>query len=201
MITLIDNASVGRPITRAGVSFFPVYIRQAAPVIGTGPVGGVHISERPDAEVPTVQVTNTSGSPVLLVEGETVTGGRQDRVLNVSVLVPAGATIDLPVSCVEQGRCNGGTTFGRSQMLATRRVRRAKTAGVSASIRQAGAKRSDQVQVWEAVRLELQRTGGDNATGRFDGVERALTNHEHIAGGGDLHGHPRSDDVASGYFV
>ena len=85
----------------------------SASVSDTGPTTGVIISERPDAEVPTLVAYNPTLSPVLLMEGETVTGGRQNRVLNVSVLIPAGATIDIPVSCVEQGRWNGGSEFGR----------------------------------------------------------------------------------------
>jgi hypothetical protein len=181
MIRLIDQAAIGRPITRGEVSFFPVFINQRVPTMGTGAAGGVHISERDDAEVPTLQVTNTSGVPVPLVEGETVTGGLQDRVLNVSVLVPAGATIDLPVSCVEQGRWSGGTAFARGTMHATRRVLRAKSTGVAANVRASGAKHSDQGDVWSAVRFELQRVGGVSATGNFDGVGRALTARDDIA--------------------
>ena len=95
----LDTAAIGAPITRVGVSLFPVYLpgRPAtAPTVVTGPGAPVEISERPDAMVPTLVATNRSDSPVLLVEGQIVEGGRQNRVLNVSVVVPARGTIDIP---------------------------------------------------------------------------------------------------------
>lgn len=167
MLNILELASVGHPVTRMGVSLFPVYIRQHGQVITTGPAVGVHITERPDAEVPTLQVFNPTHNPVLLVEGETVTGGRQSRTLNVSVLVPAGATIDIPVSCVEQGRWSGGHEFGRGRMLASRRVRRAKEEGVLQSIRHSGTKLSDQGEVWHVINNELQRSALLNPTSSF----------------------------------
>jgi len=175
MITKIENASVGSPITRNGVSFFPVYIQQHSPLITTGLANGVHITERGDAEVPTLHVNNLTDSPVLLVEGETVNGGYQNRVLNVSVLVAATSDIDVPVSCVEQGRWGGGGEFSRGQTFAPRRVRREKTSSVSASVRTNGSRRSNQSTVWGSVHSELTRLGVDNETVALDGIGQLFT--------------------------
>ena len=49
-------------------------------------------------------VENPSEIPVLLCEGEQVLGAQQDRIFDVSVLVPAGSKLEVPVSCVEAGR-------------------------------------------------------------------------------------------------
>ena len=54
--------------------------------------------------VPTLVVTNTADRPVLLLDGEELVGAKQNRVLNTTVLVARGARLDIPVSCVEQGR-------------------------------------------------------------------------------------------------
>ena len=107
-ITQLERASVGRPITRGGVSLFPIYVHGGAGIDIAARPEDVQITEQGSAEVPTITVTNPGNRPTLLVEGETVTGGQQNRVLNVSVLVPGGATIDVPVSCVEAGRWEGG---------------------------------------------------------------------------------------------
>jgi hypothetical protein len=181
MLTILEHVSIGRPVNRLGLSLFPVYIRQDERTIATGPSVGVHITERPDAEVPTLQVHNPTPNPVLLVEGETVTGGRQSRVLNVSVLVPAGATIDIPVSCVEQGRWGGGSEFGRGRMLASRRVRRTTVEGVRTNIERSGRKASEQGAVWHSVREELGRLGIRNETGSFIGAEDVFRNNNRIA--------------------
>ena len=46
MLITLEHASIGHPITRSGVSLFPVFIRQTGQVITTGPSVGVQITER-----------------------------------------------------------------------------------------------------------------------------------------------------------
>ena len=153
----LDHAALGSPLTRAGISLVPVYVHDCVASRVTAGGDGVAITEASSATVPTITVTNDTDAPVLLVEGETVRGGQQDRTLNVSVLVPAGSTIDCPVSCVEHGRWNGLGEFGRSRTYAPRRVRRAKEFSVGANVRTSGTRTSDQGLVWSTVDLELDR--------------------------------------------
>ena len=163
-IEQLERASVGRPITRGGVSLFPIYIHGGGGIdIGARPAD-VQITEQGSAEVPTITVTNSGQRPALLVEGETVTGGQQNRVLNVSVLVPGGATINVPVSCVEAGRWNGRSAFERGRTFAPRRVRRVKNMTVSDSVRRGGTKYSDQGAVWNSIDYELDRLKVDSST-------------------------------------
>jgi hypothetical protein len=163
-IEQLERASVGRPITRGGVSLFPIYIHGGGGIdIGARPAD-VQITEQGSAEVPTITVTNSGQRPALLVEGETVTGGQQNRVLNVSVLVPGGATINVPVSCVEAGRWNGRSAFERGRTFAPRRVRRVKNMTVSDSVRRGGTKASDQGAVWNSIDYELDRLTVDSST-------------------------------------
>jgi hypothetical protein len=181
----LETASIGYPITRRGVSLFPVYVRQHPAHVATGAAAGTRIVEKPDATVPTLQVHNPGGSPVLLVAGETVLGGRQNRVLNVSVLVPAATVLDVPVSCVEQGRWNAGHGFSRSDVFAPRRVRRETTRTVHRSIAADGSRHSDQSAVWESVRAELARLDAVNPTGSLDGVRARLDRGDQLARAAD----------------
>lgn len=155
MITQLAQCSIGNPITRGGVSLFPVYSHQPDWEVLAGPNTGVRVAERPDAQVPTLVVQNPNAVPVLIAEGETLNGGRQDRIINVSVLIPAGTEIEIPVSCVESGRWHGSGEFGRSVTLAPRRVRRGATSTVTRNMRQTGSRRSDQGLVWQMVEHEL----------------------------------------------
>ncbi len=161
-IEQLERASVGRPITRGGVSLFPIYVHGGAGIDIAARPADVEISEQGSAEVPFITVTNPGKRPTLLVEGETVTGGQQNRVLNVSVLVPGGATINVPVSCVEAGRWNGRSAFERGRTFAPRRVRRVKNMTVSNSVRHGGTKRSDQGAVWNTIDYELDRLKVDS---------------------------------------
>lgn len=177
-ISQLDQAAVGRPITRAGISLFPVYLPTIALEHPTSVIAGrgeeVVISEQGSAQVPTVSVTNPGRHPVLLVEGETITGGQQNRTLNVSVLVPARTTIDVPVSCVEAGRWSGAREFGRGRSFAPRRVRRIKNASVRESVREGGSKRSDQGAVWSSIDHELSRFAKLNPTASLLAGEELL---------------------------
>lgn len=58
--------------------------------------------------VPELKVTNNLAVRVLLLDGQELIGAKQNRILNTDVLVPAKKSLNLPVSCVEQGRWGYG---------------------------------------------------------------------------------------------
>ncbi len=68
-----------------------------------------------DAEVNRLVLVNNSKRPLLLLAGEIVTGGKQDRVIGKDRIVPAESDpVDLSVFCVEPGRwvaANGKVQF------------------------------------------------------------------------------------------
>jgi hypothetical protein len=61
--------------------------------------------QRESAEVNRLVLINNSKRPLLLLAGEIVTGGKQDRVIGKDRIVPAESDpVDLSVFCVEPGR-------------------------------------------------------------------------------------------------
>jgi hypothetical protein len=61
--------------------------------------------QRQNAEVNRLVLINNSKRPLLLLAGEIVTGGQQDRVIGKDRIVPAESDpVDLSVFCVEPGR-------------------------------------------------------------------------------------------------
>jgi hypothetical protein len=64
----------------------------------------VAIAEQAQAQVPELLATSTAEMPVILVGGEQVVGGLQNRVLNTTILVAAKSELRIPVTCVEAGR-------------------------------------------------------------------------------------------------
>jgi hypothetical protein len=102
--------------------------------------GSVKITEAERESVQTLLVSNTSKRPLFLHLGEVVSGGKQDRTLQTSLVVPPGVKeMPIPSFCVEQSRWSGGKTFGASNYIAPSPV-----TGGNVS-RQQG-------QVWESVR-------------------------------------------------
>ncbi len=124
------------PITHDNLTIYPVVAASAhdsAPVLtldegiasGQVTVGeagsvqpllrGPHPRPVPQSygDVNRLVLVNNSDRPLLLLAGEIVTGGKQDRVIGSDRIVPAhGDPVDLSVFCVEPGRWTGQSKFG-----------------------------------------------------------------------------------------
>ena len=182
-VSVLEFAAVGRQIHRLGAAIYPVYLPGQNLGFGfsTGATAGLTVSEKPDAEVPTLQVTNSGATAILIPEGQVLDGGRQTRTVNVSILVPARATIDIPVSCVEAGRWAGGSEFTRANRYVNRRVRRAKAEGIRDNLARGGDKRSDQGAVWAAVDHELRIKGVRSGSSNFRDIEQFAERDHYVA--------------------
>lgn len=101
-----------------------------------------------DAEVNRLVLVNNSKRPLLLLAGEIVTGGKQDRVIGKDRIVPAESDpVDLSVFCVEPGRW---VAAGGKYEFSTAREGRALFAAPAVRSKAMAAK--DQQQVWDQVR-------------------------------------------------
>jgi hypothetical protein len=100
------------------------------------------------AQVNTLVLVNHSSKPLLLLAGEIVTGGKQDRVIAKDRIVPVGADpIDLGVFCIEPGRwTESSATFGAAAKAP------AQGFMVQPTVRQRAMVQKDQQQVWDSVR-------------------------------------------------
>lgn len=68
-----------------------------------------------DAEVNRLALTNKSGKALVLIAGEMIVGGKQDRIVGHDCIIEASNTpVPLDVFCVEHGRWSGGASFGQS---------------------------------------------------------------------------------------
>jgi hypothetical protein len=93
------------------------------------------------ASVNQLVLLNRSKRPLLLLAGELVSGGKQDRVIGKDRIVPVGAApLPLDVFCVEHGRWSNGSQFKSSKTM------------VHPSVREQAALRQKQDDVWSAVR-------------------------------------------------
>lgn len=93
------------------------------------------------ASVNQLVLINRSKRPLLLLAGELVSGGKQDRVIGKDRLVPAGSEpLPLEVFCVEHGRWSSGASFNQAKTI------------VHPSVREQATIEKDQSSVWNAVR-------------------------------------------------
>jgi hypothetical protein len=94
------------------------------------------------ASVNQLVLINRSKRPLLLLAGELVSGGKQDRIIGKDRIVPVGSDpLPLDVFCVEHGRWTGASSqFGASKTI------------VHPSVREQAAVAQNQNEVWDAVR-------------------------------------------------
>ena len=99
-------------------------------------------------QVNTLVLVNHSDKPLLLLAGEIVTGGKQDRVIAKDRIVPAGGDpIDLGVFCIEPGRwTESSATFGSAGKGSVHSFM------VQPTVRQKAMVAKDQQEVWNSVR-------------------------------------------------
>lgn len=98
-------------------------------------------------QVNTLVLVNNSDRPLLLLAGEIVTGGKQDRVIAKDRIVPAGSDpIDLGVFCIEPGRWTEDTANFRASSKTM-----AESLMVQPTIRAKAMVDKDQQEVWNSV--------------------------------------------------
>lgn len=173
----VRTLTCGDPIAFRGLAFLPLFAPQESEAdyltldeaLAGGHARVTEVSE--GGSVPELKFLNDSHYKVLLVDGEELVGAKQNRVLNVTILAAAHQGITIPVSCVEQGRWSYRSaefqTAGRAQFA---RGRAEKMMHVSASLRECGARRSDQGAVWEAIQAKADALNAHSATGAMADV-------------------------------
>ena len=72
--------------------------------------GFVEITECEVSTVGTVLARNKANVPLVLIDGDEIVGAKQNRIMNRSLIVPPLTTMEVSVSCTEQGRWHYGRT-------------------------------------------------------------------------------------------
>jgi hypothetical protein len=134
--------------------------------------GIVHVTEISDAgSVPRLQVRNKGNDLLFLMSGEQLMGGKQNRVLNVSVVIDANTEAAIPVSCVEGGRWRYTSRKFGSPGTASHSFLRAQMLGqVSESYRQTGEPASNQGDVWTEILRKLGKMGSRSQSSALNKV-------------------------------
>jgi hypothetical protein len=130
-MTLDEGLRSGEVIVTEAGRVQPLIRRGSRPI----PRGG-------GGEVNRLVLVNNSSRPLLLLAGEIVTGGKQDRVIGKDRIVPAQSDADLSVFCVEPGRWTevSSNFKGMTAQMA------------QPSVRSKAMADKDQQKVWNSVR-------------------------------------------------
>ena len=122
-------------------------------------------------------VYNLSDKYIFMMDGDILEGAKQNRVVNSSVLVPPNSKIDLPVSCVEQGRWSFvSNKFKDSDFIAPVNMRAKKSMRMRDSLREERGHVSDQGEVWSDVHDYSMNFMVNSPTSNLSDVYKAKEN-------------------------
>jgi len=132
-LTLEEGLATGEVLVREQGAEGLARSRDGRPVYIPQPTTGASVNQ--------LVLINRSKRPLLLLAGELVSGGKQDRVIGKDRIVPVGAPpLPLDVFCVEHGRWTGSAQFAAANTI------------VHPSVRERAAVDQKQTEVWDAVR-------------------------------------------------
>lgn len=121
--------------------------------------------------VPELKFINSGNRWIFLLDGEELIGAKQNRILNLSILVAAGKTLVVPVSCVEAGRWqHRSRQFHAAPRTQYAEGRARKMAQVSESMRATGGRQSNQSAVWNDIREKSARFVVDSETSAMSDI-------------------------------
>ena len=170
---------LGDELVIGGLSVFPLTgASETGPAYLTGPEAFearlIQVSELDPPEVPSLAIFNLALVPILLVEGEMLVGGDQNRTMNVTVLCPPQVRTVVPVSCVEAGRWGKRRTVSASSKHAPGSLRAAKTANLEPRSENASSRRSDQGLIWNEVARQSMAHDVFSETSALDDVQEEI---------------------------
>ena len=122
--------------------------------------GALTVIERAQASVPELIAENRGKTYVLLLAGEILIGGKQNRVLREDLLLPPlSGPRNIAVYCVEQGRWNEG-----------RKDFDSRGSVVQPSVRSQVLRKAEQSRIWSGVAAASRSVAAPSPTGSYQAI-------------------------------
>jgi hypothetical protein len=162
--------SAGAWAEKSGISIAPLYLSYPDRSVyylsldEATKAGDIKVIE--SESVNELLVENTSKKPVLLIAGEVVGGGKQDRMVGKDMILPPGKIRRINVFCVEQGRWRyetaGAKGFKSSSLIVGQKIRM--------EAQKKGGTSENQSAVWSEVSKSLDKYGVSSRTSNYKQV-------------------------------
>jgi len=188
---------VGTPQTFGNLTLFPVIseetpntdefitldegLRSGKVIVAELDSDGRRVRNRQSAEVNQLSLVNNSGKLLILIAGEMVIGGKQDRMVGHDCIVESNsAPVPLDVFCVEHGRWSDAG-FGQSLNVESRSGSGSGTGGTAGftaagdamaepKVREKAQAEKSQSGVWSGVAETVSANATRTATGTLNSV-------------------------------
>ncbi len=105
-------------------------------------------------EVPVLKVVNALSEQVLILDGEELKGGKQNRLVNTSILVKKNSELAIPVSCTEARRWDyTSEDFKDPDVIIPIEIRKGKNETVFQNLFSKGEFKANQRLIWDMIDL------------------------------------------------
>jgi hypothetical protein len=175
LAAILGGVATGDPLAWAGLQVFPLHRPN-----GGDPTCALldDLLERGEAEVtelgeqgqvPRILVKNRSGLDALILDGMELRGAKQNRMVNVTIIVGRHSEEAVPVSCVEAGRwAYRSRQFASAKRTVGSKLRNLKAHMVRDSLAAGGPAQPNQRRVWDRVDAYVAESGARSATAALD---------------------------------
>lgn len=121
--------------------------------------------------MPELMAVNVADMPILLLDGEELSGAKQNRVLNTTILLMEHSETVIPVSCTEQGRWSYSShEFNESGNIMAKSIRWKKARKFCENLQTSCEFRADQGEVWDDIAAMSRDAGVHSSTSAMDDV-------------------------------
>lgn len=196
---LLGGLRIGRAAASSGLEVFPLILpvdetpacvpldellEKGLAVITEVDMGG---------RVPELAVDNRADRDALILDGMELHGAKQNRMVNLTLIIQRQSRTIIPVSCVERGRWSyRSPEFSYSGRTVSGRLRMSKAEAVQASLLHRGTADADQMEVWRRVSEYVRQSGASSSTDAlsdaFANQQKRLKEITDSLGGLDAHG-------------
>lgn len=167
---VLQETTIGEGIYFKNLTFFPLINGKIDPLecllleeaIAMKAASVTEVSE--SGSVPNLMVCNNSTLPILVPEGEILIGGKQNRVVNLTVIIKPYSYFVLPVSCVEQGRWRNASASFSPEFHAPPTLRARKMRNIHQMDTHAPVEEHVQSSVWDEVDRYLDEASASAPT-------------------------------------
>lgn len=169
---LLDSITLGEPQVFEDVQVYPLLSnkRESAPFLELDEAlekGLAEVTEVSDGgSVPELTVINKSPRDIIIYGGEQLVGAKQNRIVNITVIVAANSTLPIPVSCVEQRRWRYDSPgFASSAQFAYPSLRASTHSDVTRNLKsERSSSDADQSRVWRDISYKAERMNVTSGT-------------------------------------
>jgi hypothetical protein len=124
----------------------------------------ISVKEKDHGNVNSLAIENTSTDTIMVLAGEVIQGGKQDRMIAEDVILYPNQKKTISVYCVEQGRWDaksGDMSFKQYYNISSNEVRKAGLVG------------KNQQQVWNKVAEKTSGTNSQTSTGTLAALKES----------------------------